>query len=36
MITSARVSRVQRKAAEPELVLHLRDGEEERRDGFHV
>ena len=33
MITSARVSRVQRKAAEPELVLHLRDGEEERRDG---
>jgi len=33
MITSAGVSEVHRKGAEPELVLHLRDGEEERRDG---
>ena len=30
MITSAGVSRIQRKGAEAELVLHLRDGEEER------
>jgi hypothetical protein len=32
MITSAGVSRIQRKGAEAELVLHLRDGEEERGD----
>ena len=32
MITSAGVSEVHRKGAEPELALHLRDGEEERRD----
>lgn len=30
MITAAGVSKIQRKGAEPELVLHLRDGEEER------
>ena len=33
MITSAGMFRVQRKAAKPELVLLLRDGKEERRDG---
>ena len=32
MITSAGVSKIQRKGAEAELVLHLRDGEEERND----
>ncbi|MBL4581904.1 MAG: pentapeptide repeat-containing protein [Gammaproteobacteria bacterium] len=32
MITSAGVSRIQRKGADAELVLHLRDGEEERGD----
>ncbi len=32
MITSAGVSRIQRRGAEAELVLHLRDGEEERDD----
>lgn len=30
MITSAGVSRIQRKGSKAELVLHLRDGEEER------
>ena len=30
MITSAGVSKIQRKGAEAELVLHLRDGKEER------
>lgn len=32
MITAAGVSRIQRKGAKAELVLHLRDGEEERND----
>ncbi|MBT3529793.1 MAG: pentapeptide repeat-containing protein [Gammaproteobacteria bacterium] len=32
MITSAGVSKIKRKGAEAELVLHLRDGEEERND----
>ncbi|MFT6825319.1 MAG: hypothetical protein ACJA1Q_003135 [Pseudohongiellaceae bacterium] len=32
MITSAGVSRIQRKGAKAELVLHLRDGEEEASD----
>ena len=32
MITSAGVSKIQRKGAEAELFLHLRDGEEERND----
>ncbi|NKB33468.1 MAG: hypothetical protein GKR91_10260 [Pseudomonadales bacterium] len=32
MITSAGVSKIQRKGAEPEMVLHLRDGEEERNE----
>lgn len=31
MITSAGVSKIQRKGAEAELVLHVRDGEEERK-----
>jgi len=31
MITSAGVSKIQRKGAEAELVLHFRDGEEERK-----
>lgn len=32
MITSAGVSQIQRKGAAAEMVLHLRDGEEERKD----
>ena len=32
MITSAGVSKIQRKGGKAELVLHLRDGEEERND----
>lgn len=32
MITAAGVSKIQRKGAQPELVLHLRDGMEERHD----
>jgi len=32
MITAAGVSKIQRKGVEAELVLHLRDGEEERND----
>lgn len=31
MITSAGVSKIRRKGAEAELVLHIRDGEEERK-----
>ncbi len=32
MITSAGVSKIKRKGAEAELILHLRDGEEERNE----